>query len=193
MKKVYLLTSKKLEGVIRVSFVDGIFNGIETEIKEPLKYEQFAALMNRTPFLEADIDQYKVLGFDIDIEFATNEKIALFCEFYEKRVGIKYKVSAADSGKIKGVKIDNDILNHYFFVSSNFFFLKRYSIANLVKYYNELRAEIAALGKSSHPSYYSKEYETKLQPGEVAGYWAHLRSLGLKPKKNRVGVTIDWV
>lgn len=193
MKKVYLLTSKKLKGVIRVSFLDGVFNGIETEIKESLKYEQFTALMNRTPFVEQNIDEFKALGFDITLEQPTNEKIALFCSLYEKRVGVKYKVSRADSGKMKEIKVDEEMLNHYFFTSTNFIFLNKYSIANLVKYYNELKAEIASLGKSSHPSHYSKEYETKLQPGEVAGYWAHLRSLGLKPKKNRVGVTIDWV
>lgn len=193
MKTVYNLTSKKLKGLIRVSFVSGVFNGIETEIKEPLKYEQFTALMSRTHFVEQDIDEFKALGFDIALEQPTNEKIALFCRLYEERVGVKYKVSRADSGKMKEVKVDEELLKHYFFTSTNFIFLNKYSIANLVKYYNELKAELASVGKSSHPSHYSKEYETKLQPSEVAGYWAHLRGLGLSPKKNRVGVTINWV
>lgn len=193
MKRTYLLKAKKAKGSIRITFENGVFKAIETELKEPLNHKQFIALIVAIPFLEDGVDQFKDLGFDVTLEFATNEKIALFCELYEKRVGTKYKVSASDSGKIKGIKVNEPMLTHYFFTSSNFIFVNKYSIANLVKYYNELRAELAAVGKSSYPSHYSKEYEKTLPPAEVSGYWAHLRSLGLKPKKNRVGVTIDWV
>lgn len=193
MKKVYSLTSKKLKGLIRVSFVNGVFNAIETDIKEPLNHGQFTALMENVPFTDAHIHVFKSLGFDISLEQATNEKIALFCRLYEERVGVKYKVSRADSGKMKEIKVDEVLLKHYFFTSTNFIFLNKYSIANLVKYYNELNAEIASLGQGSHPAHYSKEYEKKLQPDEIAGYWKHLRGLGLKPKKNHVGNVIDWV
>src|SRR5690606_19092669 len=103
---------------------------LETEIKEPLSLTQFSLLMETVPFNEDYIHIFKSLGFDIALEQATNEKIALFCELYEKRVGIKYKVSRADSGKMKEIKVDVPMLNHYFFVSTNFIFVNKYSIAN---------------------------------------------------------------
>lgn len=122
----------------------------------------------------------------------TNLKIALFCRQYETHTTVKYKVSPADSGKIKLIKVTDALLTAYF-TSQNFLFKNKYSIANLVKYYNELLAEIATAGKPKHPNHYDKAYQAKLPVTEVAAYWAHLRSLGLQPKKDKVGNTIDWV
>lgn len=122
----------------------------------------------------------------------TNIKIALFCRMYEKYTTVKYKVSPADSGKIKLLNVDDALLKHYF-TSQNFLFKNKYSIANLCKYYNELLAEIATQGKSQYPNHYDKAYEAKLPLSQISGYWLHLRSLGLKPKKDRLGNTVDWV
>lgn len=93
---------------------------------------------------------------------------------------------------MKTLTVDEAMLTAYF-TSQNFLFKSKQSIANLAKYYNELRAEIAANGKSKHPDSWSLEHENKLSPQELPDYWKHLRSLGLEPKKDRVGKTVDWV
>lgn len=60
-------------------------------------------------------------------------------------------MSAADSGKVKLIRFDEALLDHYF-TSENFLFKGKQSIANLVRYYNELRAEMAAPPKSKYPT-----------------------------------------
>ena len=43
------------------------------------------------------------------------------------------------------------------------------------------------------PDHWDSNLEKKLQGAELSAYWAHLRSQGLRPKKNRFQVTVDWV
>ncbi len=43
------------------------------------------------------------------------------------------------------------------------------------------------------PNQYSKDYECKCTPEQMQAYWAHLRSLGLAPKKHADGSTLDWI
>lgn len=54
---------------------------------------------------------------------------------------------------------------------------------------------IVVNGKSSaagFPDHYDRSYESKLQGAGLSAYWAHLRSIGLAPKKNQRGDTLDW-
>ncbi|TZF84531.1 DUF4373 domain-containing protein [Pedobacter sp. BS3] len=45
---------------------------------------------------------------------------------------------------------------------------------------------------SSFPDYWSSDYEKKLDVKQLQSYWAHLRSLGLYPVKDRFQNTIKW-
>lgn len=192
MTNTYILTSNRLNGHIEAQYTDGIINAVKTALKEPLNEKQFEAFTDKVPMYEKDLPQLKLIGLHAHKEAGPNEKIALFCRLYEQHKRIKYIVSAADSGKIKLVKIDEPMLLHYF-SSDNFLFKGKQSIANLVKNYNELRADIAAGSKSKFPGHFSKEYQDKLKPSELKHYWSHLRSLGLEPQKDRFGVVTDWI
>lgn len=111
----------------------------------------------------------------------TNEKIALFCRFYEKHVNVKYKVSPFDAGKMKHTQLNEQFLQHYF-ATPMFQIKNKYSVSNLVRYYNELLAEIAHKGKPQLPNSWSQDFVSRLNGTELSAYYAHLRRLGLKPK-----------
>lgn len=192
MKTTYKLTSSRLDGHFLISFEDERLKAFEINFKQPLSFQQLSHFLSRLPFSEAGISALEEIGLKADKVAAPNEKIALFCRIYEKHVGIKYKVSAADSGKIKQIQIDEAMLHHYF-RSDNFLWKGKYSIANLTKYYNELRAEIAKGPASGHPDRWDKDYFTKLKTDQIPSYYAHLRGLGLTAKKNHVGAIVDWV
>ena len=197
MKNTYKLTSKKIRGKIEVEFLDSVLNAFKIEFKQPLTQSQFDAFTTHLPYKEDDINHYEGIGLtvvklDEAGSMAANQKIALFCEYYKRHHNLKYIASRQDGGKIKGIKVNDAILTAYF-TSENFLFKGRNSISNLVKYYNELLAEMATANKSKHPDHYSKAYETKLKQDELPDYYKHLRSLGLTVKKDRLGNTIDWI
>jgi hypothetical protein len=191
MTNTYYLTSKRLNGYIEVEYIDGIINAVKTALNEPLKEKQFEVFTDKVPMYEKDLGQLNLIGLHANRLLATNEKIALFCALYERYKKVKYQVSGADTGKIKLVKLDEAMLDHYF-QSDNFLFRGKHSISNLVKYFNELRAECAA-PKHKYPDYFEKTFQDKLKQGEEKFYWAHLRSIGLEPQKDRFGIVTDWV
>lgn len=187
----YLLSSKRLGGSIEIEYLNNVLTVVKLNLKQPMNDVQFQLFKDALSQCE-DVKAFEDLGFSLTEMMPTNEKIALYCRLYEQKTGLKYKVSPADAGKMKGLKITYDLLVFYF-ASENFLFKNKYSIGNLTKYYNELCVEFANAGKSKHPNSWSLEYENKLKGKELSDYWAHLRSLGLKPKKGRMGETIDWV
>ncbi|MDO9554550.1 hypothetical protein [Rhodonellum sp.] len=190
-KTTYKLTSSKLEGYLEVSFEGGLLKSFEICFKQPLTRFQFSAFQAALPFEISDMGRLENLGLEAQRTAAPNEKIALFCKIYEKHVGIKYKVSASDSGKIKTVQVDDALLGHYF-RSENFLWKGKYSIGNLVKYYNELRADMNTGGKPRHPDEWDKAYFAKLKGEQVSEYYRHLKSLGMNAIKNQTGSIIDW-
>jgi len=192
MITTYILTGKRLNGQIEVQYLDGILNAVKSALNEPLNEKQFRAFADAVPMRERGLGELKLIGLHAQRESAPNEKLALFCRLYERHKKIKYSVSPADAGKIKLVRFDEPMLEAYF-TSQNFLFRDKQTVSNLVRYYNELRAELAAGPKSKYPDHFSKEYQDKLPDTELKFYWAHLRNLGLTPKKDRTGNVIDWV
>lgn len=190
----YQLFSEKLEGFIVLVYENGHFKSLVCEFGREMDKDQFSKLKQHIPLLEAEVGKLSVLGLlpKGKAPLKTNEKIAAFCRFYEEHLKIKYKVSPSDSGKLKLVKVDEDLLKVYF-TSANFIF-KNKSIGNLVKYYNELRAEAQTLknGGLAFPNIHDPKFEKDLKPFQVPLYWKHLRSLGFqfqngqwkKPEKN---------
>jgi hypothetical protein len=189
----FKLISNKTSGEITITFgSDGHLTKLELELRQPLLLNQYIKLMNEIPQYEKGID---VSNLKWERTLATNERLSLFCRLYERQFGVKYQVSAADSGKMKKLSVDEKILEHYF-RSDNFLFKGKHSVGNLNKYWNELRREYAAPETtSSFPNKYDREYERKLSPQQVPEYWQHLRKLGLKPTYDRVNKNkiIDWI
>ncbi len=191
----YILASEKEKGTNEIAYLNGVLNLFKLELKETLNDKQLELIIDRLGLANNENDllaAFKDIGLKPVKQMAGNEKVALWCRLYEVYVGTKYKASRADGGKLKGIYIDEQILFHYF-TSQNFLLKNRYSISNLVKYYNELIAEIKNLNRSKHPDQYDPAYEGRLEPKALADYWAHLRSKGFEPKKDRTGRTIDWI
>jgi hypothetical protein len=179
--KKHQLFSEKLKGFIVLVYENGLFKSLLCEFDNEMSKEQFSFLKQHIPLEETEIGRLSALGLNPKgkATMQTNEKIAAFCREYEKVLKIKYKVSPSDAGKLKLVKIDEELLQVYF-TSTNFIF-KNKSIGNLVKYYNELRAEAEAQktnGGISFPNIPDAKFEKNLKPYQVPEYWKHLRSLG---------------
>lgn len=188
----YILTSDKLSGHIELQYTNGLLKAILIAIKEPLNEKQFTALVSSVTQKESDVNQLSALNLIITETLPTNKKIDLFCRLYMHYKGIRYNVHPADTGKIKLIRIDEPMLNAYF-TSQTFCFKNKHGISNLVRYYNELLAEIAQGTASKHPNHWSKTHEASLDEAGCREYWAHLRGLGLKPARDRVGNVTDWI
>ena len=193
MKTTYKLTSDKMNGHLEVGFQDGLLKEFKIECKDVLTPRQYGLFLGTLPHSEERVKDFEGIGLQV-VPVAidkVNDKIALWCRLYERYTGVKYKVSGPDAGKMKSIKVDEGMLRHYF-ESGNFLFKGKYSIANLVKYYNELLVEIAHAGQPIHPNGWDAAYAAKLTAKELPEYWAHLRGLGLQPRKDRQGNVVDW-
>ena len=193
MRTTYKLTSDKLDGHLEVAYEEGLLKRFEIAVKAELTEAQYGRFIGTLHPHEERVRDFEGIGLQV-VPVAidkTNDKIALFCRLYERFVGVKYKVSRADAGKMKLIKVDEGMLRHYF-ASTNFLFKGKYSIANLVKYYNELQAEIANYGKPSFPNGWDVNFAAKLSGSEVSAYYAHLRGLGLKPRRDQAQRIVDW-
>lgn len=189
----HILNSAKINGTIELEYLNGQLSAIKFNLNAPLTPKQYECFIKCLPHYESEVERFKKLNFDISTPLEPNQKLALFCQLYEMYTGVKYKVNGADAGKIKHLDINRDLLLHYF-TSQNFLFKGKHAIGNLARYYNELRAEIAGATKSKFPDVWSEAYENKLATNqERSAFWAHLRSLGLHPKKDRTGRTLEWV
>jgi hypothetical protein len=181
----YKLTSDKIVGNIELQYDNGRLNLIKITVKLDLNAVQFRSLMATIPQYEADIENLQDLNLTVSKDAPSNEKIGMFCRSYEQHVGIKYKVTRMDSGKIKHVKLNDEILTVYF-TCTNSLFKGKYSISNLVNFYNELLVEVKNAGKpkSQHPDTWNQAYYNTLSPPKATAYFAHLRSLGFVAKKD---------
>ena len=192
MTTSYTLYSHKLNGRIEISFEDGLLKAFELHFKPALIPGIWRVFKENIPYAEEDITGFESLGLRVVKNMATNEKIGLFCRKYESYRKLKYKASRADGGKIAKLQITEPLLEHYF-TSENFLFKGKWSVSNLVRYYNELRDEMVNGSKTAHPNEWKADYAAKLKPEQLQAYWAHLRGCGLVPKRNSVGNVVDWV
>lgn len=193
MKTTYRLKSDKMNGHLEVGFQDGLLKEFKIECKDALTPRQYGLFLGTLPHSEERVKDFEGIGLQV-VPVAidkVNDKIALWCRLYERYTGVKYKVSGPDAGKMKSIKVDEGMLRHYF-ESGNFLFKGKYSIANLVKYYNELQAEIANYGKPSFPNGWDANFAAKLSGSEMSAYYAHLRGLGLKPRRDQAQRIVDW-
>ncbi len=192
----YILNSDKIVEPITIEYNNGILSGIILPFKYPLTLPQYDIMISFVPYFETNLKDGTKLGSGLSVskEIGANIKIAMFCTHYMKaHPDLKYTATALDGKRIRPFKIWDELLLHYF-NSENFIFKGKHSIANLTKYYNELVVEFKNVGKSKYPDHWTEPYQNKLtSQQELNEYWAHLRSLGLVPKKDQTGKTIDWV
>jgi hypothetical protein len=191
MKTTYLLTSIAREGAARLTYELGFLIGFETTFKPPLDSDKLGFLISNLAVAESGIDQMKSLGLTITKEAQANEKLAIFCRIYEKHKSIKYKVTAAEAGKIKQINPTEEQL-HAYFRSENFLFKGKQSISNLVKYWNEFRADLAGQGSGKFPNEWNSDLVRKLSPQETINYYTHLRGLGMKAIKTEAGQVVGY-
>lgn len=191
MKTTYELTSKARAGSAKLTYEEGVLIGLEIAFKPALDATKTDQLIRAIPTQPDNLAHLRHMGLEVKQLAAPNEKLALFCRVYEKHKGIKYKVSAADSGKIKQINPTEEQL-HAYFRSENFLFKGKQSIANLVKYWNEFRADQAGQGASKFPNDWQPELIKKLSPQETVQYYKHLRDLGLQPIKSGTGQIVSF-
>lgn len=129
---------------------------------------------------------------------ATNQKVALWCRLYEQHKGLKYRVTGKDAGMLSKLPLNEDLLAWYLNDkdmpqnATTWLWRGKQSVANLARYWNEVRAAMAAPAASRWPDHYSKEYERKLTGEDITAYRRHLRSIGLTPVVGRDGAIIDF-
>lgn len=195
----YILTSTKLIGKAILTYHDGHFYSFINELRK-LEGEKFRLLVSSLPWDENQVMELKNMGFAIKTDQKTNEKIALYCNHYSAHVNdkegnpLKYKVTAAESGKIKEVDVTEELLKT-FFTSANFLWKSKYDIHTYVKYYNIIRAE--TYGNPSQNTgakgvVYSRSKEQTLSGAALSEYWKLLREAGYEGIKDATGAVVDW-
>lgn len=191
VKKI-VAKSKKLEGNIIITYHDDVIYSLIIDFKIKPTSEVWKKLFDNLPLSPNDTDKLSLLGLEIITDRA-NDRIALFCSKYSQKIGLKYKISKADAGKMKDLVISTNelekVLEIYFNCTE--WWAKQKSISNFIKHFNELTVLAAGITTSKYPNEWDKEFESKLKNNELTEYWAHLRNLGYEPIK-RGGYTIKW-
>jgi len=194
----FKITAVKSPGYMMVVYEDGHFKSILNEFKPPLSELQLNLLLNRIPdnpdhLMPMINEKYagRILVEKMHAigdahekpleDMPPNMKIALFCEFFEAKTKVKYKVSPADSGKVTHLRANAkewENLLQVYFDSNNFLFKNKYSISNIAKYWNELRVEALGEPVSNFPIPYSQAYFKTLDLNGQRAYWTALRAAG---------------
>jgi hypothetical protein len=209
----YKITVQNKEGFGILVYQDGAFKSFLTEVKPPFTDKQLNWILSRIPALELMLTESLVLKSKGTLNVVpygetsstnsneitpANRVITLFCDLYKENLGVAYKVSPADAGKIKALSTTTEIewlklLTTYF--DSNTFVFKLKSIGNMVKYWNELRAETfgtKAPVKVIYPLPYDHLFFVTLDMKGQQEYWDHLRKNGYVFEKNE-GRNSKWV
>lgn len=194
MYSTWVIKSSKLNGEVLLFYLNGHLTGIEVLLQTPLTSVQFTFFKKHLHYQEKDMLNCEVCmrHKQLITVMATNIKIKMFCDYYFKYREVKYKITASETGKIKTVEVNEELLITYF-TSNNFLFKQKWSVANYVKYYNELRNDTYGAKLPQFPNAYNKQFANKLTTPELNQYYAHLRSLGLVAKKDAVGNLIDFI
>lgn len=196
-------------GTAVLVYENGCFKSFLADVKPPFTEAQMRWLMQRVPAQELMLTERLVLSSKgtISIENLSdkaitgdgnNTLIAMFCNFFLEKTSVGYKVSASDAGKIKNLGLKREewlpLLTTYF-DSENFLFKNKWSIANMVKYINELRIEafgVVAPPKKTFPLPYDHLFFVKLDMTGQQEYWAYLRDNGYRWEANE-GRSGKWV
>lgn len=190
---VYKCQSKLMPGPLWLRFENGYLRGVEYEFKGPLLHELWQKLHAKFPRQVEDLKkweggtiQVKALG-DPKGKATREEKIKLFCGFYQHYRGVAYQPKQLEKANIHTVKVTPKLL-HTFFNSP----LQNFTMANYIERIN-ITTDQARNGHqgSKHPIYYDSAYERTLKGTDITDYHAHLIKLGWK-KNNSPGGGTTW-
>lgn len=201
----YKLTASK-GGYLVITYKEGLLNTILIEFKEPLTPKQWFHLTNIiTPELkdlrEAEFIKSGLTFVPLPVEDAPlpgNERIAIFCEFYEKQTGIKYKVSRAAGAKMKALPVSGNefaICIKVYFESKEWYLTPK-SIENFCGKINEIRQLISnpptVKQSTKFPIPYDYEYAKGLTVGQLTEYWKVMREAGYSFEDKKDGKPGKW-
>jgi len=194
----YKITSASTPGYMMVVYQDSHLKSILNEFKPPLTEVQLNYILRIIPDDHAQIvsnivsiskgklsvEPVKAIGEEPAAniqDIPVNDKIAIFCELYEQAEGIKYKITAAEVGKIKALAITAEdlrfVLEAYF--PCHEWFAKTKSVGNFVRYFNEVRAIAHARPRrKGFKLPYSHEYYVALSMMDKRDYHIFLKENG---------------
>lgn len=205
----FKISATGYNGYMMVVYNEGNFKSILNEFNPPLGEKQLNGILNYIPNDPANIvamfvakygdkvkvEPVKAIGaepeLDASPDYPVNEKIALWCRFYEENhkdgLGqpVKYKTGPAEAGKLKGLPVSPDELTYLFevYFKADEWYLKPKSISNFVKKYNEVRALAYANTKVKErkfPLPFDPIYFHNLNTNDQRLYWDYLRANGYK-------------
>lgn len=195
MENKYKITITGLQGNATIVYYNEVFKSLLLDFEPHFDNRQLVWFLHHIPNKELMLAENLVLAAKGKITLekledpaqpGANRMIAFFCDLYKEKTGIAYKVSPADAGKIKKLSItDKDwlILVTTYYDSKNFLFVNKWSIANIIKYWNELRVEAFGVKQpvvKTFPLPYDHEFYSKLNQDEQKAYWVYLRANGYK-------------
>lgn len=195
----YRITKRNVSGELKVVAHDGRAELVYFKGHDILLELHPYALMVWDYSLVALLKEH---GFKVEIvkpELQTNEKIALFCRLFKQFKGVAYKVTPKESGTMRHIHVDEDMLRYYFDEEhmpkdqTTWLWRGKQSISNLYTYQNQVRAAMQQPQGSKHPNYWSREHYNKLDGAGITEYMRRLKSLGLVPKKHADGTILDFI
>jgi hypothetical protein len=181
-----------------LTYQDGELTGWERSKLCKLTDQQKAAFLAIYPWAETDLESLPAKGLLVEkIEQkagqTVNEKVALFCAVYGKYSEDAYKVLKTEGLMLSEIEVTADLVKAYMLCTE--WWSKPKSIGGFVKNINAVRRLVASEGKPKNefPNEWSKEIQNRYEGQKLQEYWAHLRSLGMKPVRS--GITkqvIRW-
>lgn len=206
MENKYRATITGLQGDAVIIYDKKVFKSVLISFEPVFTEEQLNWFLRHIPVDELMLTERLVLAAKGKINLdkvqepasGSNRLIAFFCDLYKEKTGLAYKVSGSDAGKVKKLSVTDQewtILVTTYFDSKNFLFVNKWSLANLIKYWNELRVEAFGNKKAevkNYPLPYDHLFFVKLDMKGQQEYWEYLRQNGYKYEVNegRIG---KWV
>ncbi len=203
MKKL-ILSSKKLQGSLTLTYENGVLKSFTNGFKKPLNTIQEAEIKRvlQFDFSKINMNDFAAIGLDLAPIDSQNggQRVALFCQVYKQKYGNSYLVSGKEGSLLKQLPLKNEdefekLVATYF--ECNEWWALPKNIGGLVSRINELRQWMTTLKENistpqwHFPNGYSKTREQECKTNEeLQAYWRHLRELGYR--KTRVGIVETW-
>ncbi len=201
--KTLILSSKKLQGSLTLTYENGVLKSFTNEFKYPLNAIQEAKIKRLIQFQldKINMGEYETIGLNWTLEDTSKgaQCVATFCAAYKKKYGNSYLATRKEGGMLKQIPIKNDqdfekLVDAYLVCSE--WWASPKSIGGMVSRINELRKwmntpQEDTSAKWHFPDGYSKTREQECKTNEeLQAYWKHLRAQGYQ--KTRMGIVETW-
>lgn len=199
-KRTYKVSSKNTSGYLLLTYVNGVLKEVKTRFRKKLSHMIWARWKHAMPYDETVLLEVAKYRHGIVVEEKDNAKnpalgtkVALFCRHYRAHNPLNYQVNkqVGEQRFLKDVEVTDDLMKAYF--ACDEWWSKPKSISNYAKNFNTLKGWMKSPNPGNHPDSWNEEYSRKLDAQGLMAYREHLWGLGLIPKKDSTGKTIDWV